>query len=410
MVSALCYNSVIFASPDSVNILNGNYIAQSDEDPAEGESEEESEGESAEEEGENPESEGESAEKEGEKAETEKKDETPVIGPYERSKIKKLKSGDSQYLVKERYHRFERIITAIGDYAKYKKKKPVDYLAEKPIIRLKLIKTFIGGLRNPDPRIRLTSTLAINDILLSLRDLPAPTKDKDGNELSDEEKEKYQKRYKNIYFKTIVYVQPETRRAWYIETVEKRKGKVMKCLTKNLAGEPVSETVTTQIDKLDLYVTREYVLGKLRNGSLKPKDFKRADPRVFQSLTEKIEGDKEETAAIHQLDNKMDILISGLSNPDKKLRKKLAGIMVKAYFEADLDNLEKNKIEKARDSYPVLELAFKDYIKAEEERKKKEENAKPETITEDSVDSSEGDDASSEEDSETEGADEETDI
>ncbi len=323
--------------------------------------------------------------------------------------IERIKGGDKKFLVKIRYHRFENLMLIIGEDAKKNKKSPIDDLAGKPKAKIKLIKSFLGGLYNVDPRIRLTSALSLRDLIKALKGIVIPSKTRDGLELTEKEKEKLSNKYRTLYYNTIVAMQPDTRRIWYIETVTKKK-----YLSRTLVGEPVSETVYKEINALDLFITREITLERLKTGSLKAKDFRRLSPRVFWVITQKID-DKEsdENIPIYSLDNPVDILIAGLGNSHPKVREVSVNYLIQIYYSpaAETDNQTKNKIEAASDDYLILAEAFKAYIKKREGGKSKAESPEDKGESEDDGDDDgdDDDDSGDDDDDDDSGDDDDSD-
>ncbi|MDH4128818.1 MAG: hypothetical protein OEV44_08705, partial [Spirochaetota bacterium] len=249
-----------------------------------------------------------------------------VRTPSMLSKIARIKRGDNIILKEIRFDTFKNLLLIINEDAIRNNKTIDEELAVNPIEKRKIIKTLIGGIYNADPRVRLASVYGMKIILKSLENVKIPEKTKSGVPYTEDEKEKLNKKYKKIYYRTILDIHPETRRAWYLETVKELKsytpaydktkpqkspiswrdslqndkedgdskftykdGKKYYTPAKNwkneylgltIKGEPILQTVYNELNMLDLYVTRIIVVSRIQAGTLGREDLRRADPRI----------------------------------------------------------------------------------------------------------------------------------
>ncbi len=311
--------------------------------------------------------------KKDDKVET--KEKPIVLSNQDLIEINKIKKGNGKYLATIRFHIIERLVKIINSEAKKSNKHPLDYLGTLPTEKIKLLKSFLGGLYNSDPRIRMLSSNSVKLLIISLKNIKIPEKTNLGIDLTEKQKQKLKLRYNKLYIDTVTAIQKITRRAWYIETVNKKI-----YLTLKITGEPVKLNTYKVINSLDLYVTREIVLIRLKNGTIQPKDFIDADPRIFATLTEKM--DESDDVPIYSVEKNLEILMYSLQNEEPKVKIKASNLLVLLYHSPGVDNQTKNRIDKARKKYPELDKSFNDYVKKElDEIKKKEDQDKKTAVT-----------------------------
>ncbi len=286
---------------------------------------------------------------------------------YVLADIEKIKNGDKEVLKTIYYYEFENILQILNENASQKKGSFADGISDKPVEKRKALKGFLGGLFNKDPRIRMASASIIKELLKNIKAIQVPSKRKDGVALTKEEKEKLTQKYKRQYYQIVLYIHSDTRKCYYLETVNRNK-----YLSTNRQGQQYLENVYQEVNILDLVIVREITLERLKTGSLKAKDFTVVNSRIFESLTVKIDNEPDYAVPINVLNNRISILTYSLGNPDPAVRKKAAELLLAEYYAKGTDNQTKNKIDKARANYLVLDDAFREYIKKEEEALKKE--------------------------------------
>jgi len=280
-----------------------------------------------------------------------------------------IKKGNRQLIRKMDFQYLENIILIIYEDSQKNKRTFAEEFADRPNGKRMVIKSFLGGLYNRDPRVRIISVYVLREMLRGLQEYKLPEKDKDGEELSEDKQNKLKEKYEKLYYQTIIDMQPDTRRSWFIETANYNK-----YLSSTIKGEPVLVSSYKQINSLDLYVTRIIIVNKLKKGEYKPEDFSFANPRLFYALTERIGNEPDYDIPINYLVNqRIDILVSSLGHGEERVRQRSANLLLEIYYSKSADNLTKNKIESARIKYPILDKTFVAYIKKEEEALKKEE-------------------------------------
>jgi hypothetical protein len=280
--------------------------------------------------------------------------------------VTQIKSGDSNFLKEVGYILLKDMVLMLNENARNNKSLVIDELGRNPYLKLKTLKSFIGGLYNKDPRVRLTSVIAIKHLLRSLKDVKVPKKSKRGISLNEGVRDGLKKKYKDIYIKTINILAVNTNRAWLVETVNKRK---YLCIAIN--GKLVLANVYNEINDLDLFIVRELSLAKLNVGTLKPEDFTHTRLRVIRSLTKKLSNEPDYSVPVNSdllLEDRVDILINSLGNTNKKVKRLAASHLLAMYYKKTTDNQAKNKIEFARKNNIFLDNMFKKYI-LEKQRK-----------------------------------------
>lgn len=286
--------------------------------------------------------------------------------PYLMDLIEKVKVGDLKLFNDMRFTTYKDILLILKEDADNEKLSPVDNFGDKPFQIKNAIKTFVGGLSNLDPRIRVSSAKTLRSLLTKYKELKVPNKDDEGREYTPEDKEKLARQYQDNYHAILKAMKPFTRKAWYIETVTRKR-----YLTTNVLGEEVKNPIVyEEINCLDLYVTRELTVKRIDEGEMLDQDFVYVNPRTFKALTERIcSDDNENYIPIYYLNDSVSILIYSLNNYDPKVRKKAAHLLVQLYYSPAIasDNQTKLKIEKARLDSIELDEAFKDYIGQQEE-------------------------------------------
>ena len=213
-----------------------------------------------------------------------------------------------------------------------------------------LIKSFVIGLLNKDPRIRLSCILTVKKLFQKLKrqNFFLRRKRKSKREFNDQ---------KLFYKKVKRSIHKYTRHAWYIETVNKTIYETI-----DINGQKVKGIVYNNMNDLDLYISRAVILDEIRKGNLKPENFKDTSRRIFKILTLKLKDDRERDIPIYFIKDKVEILLNSLKNFNEEIRKEAIKYIIKIYYHQNLDNENKNKIDVARKEYQDLNQGFIKYF------------------------------------------------
>ena len=192
-----------------------------------------------------------------------------------------------------------------------------------------LIKSFVIGLLNKDPRVRLSCILTVKKLFQKLKrqNLFLRRKRKNKKEFNDQ---------KLFYKKVKRSIHKYTRHAWYIETVNKTIYETI-----DINGQKVKGIVYNNMNDLDLYISRAVILDEISKGNLKPENFKDTSRRIFKILTLKLKDDRERDIPIYFIKDKVEILLNSLKNFNEEIRKEAIKYIIKIYYHQNLDKENK---------------------------------------------------------------------